>query len=308
LVVAKQYQVIIVGGGPAGLSAGLYATRAGIRSLVIEKGILGGQITSAELVENYPGFPEGIPGFELGRLMAEQAVKFGLEVLNAEVLGVRVSGPDRIVNTSAGDCVAQALILASGSDYVKLDVPGSELVGKGVSYCATCDGPLFRNKVVAVVGGGDAAIAEALFLSKFAAKVLVIHRRGQLRAVKALQEKAFANARIEFVWDMLVESIAGDDRVRGLKLRDVKTGARSILEVDGVFVAVGLQPNTGYVKGFLDLAPGGFISVNESMETDIPGVFAAGDIRYNSVRQVITAAADGAVAALSAESYLSERR
>ena len=305
---AKHYQVIIVGGGPAGLSAGLYATRAGISSLVIEKGILGGQIASAELVENYPGFPEGIPGFELGRLMAEQAVKFGLEILNAEVIGVQVSGLDRMVNTSAGDYVAQALILASGSDYVKLDVPGSELVGKGVSYCATCDGPLFRNKVVAVVGGGNAAITEALFLSKFAAKVLVIHRRGQLRAVKALQEKAFANARIEFVWDTLVESIAGDDRVRGLKLRNVKTGARSSLEVDGVFVAVGLQPNTGYVKGFLDLTPEGFISVNDSMETDIPGVFAAGDIRYNSVRQVITAAADGAVAALSAESYLSERR
>jgi thioredoxin reductase (NADPH) len=275
--------------------------------LLIEKGVLGGQIANAELVENYPGFPEGISGVELGRLMAEQAVKFGLEILNAEVLGLQVSGPDKIVSTSAGDYSGQALILASGSDYIKLDVPGSELVGRGVSYCATCDGPLFKNRVVAVVGGGNGAVTEALFLSKFAAKVSVIHRRGQLRAVKALQERAFANPKIEFVWHTLVESIAGDDRVRGLNLRNVKTEERSSLEVDGVFVAVGLRPNTGYVEGFLDLTPEGFIPVNDSMESEIRGVFAAGDIRYNSVRQVVTAAADGAVAALSAERYLSEQ-
>lgn len=305
---AKHYQVIIVGGGPAGLSAGLYATRAGLSTLLLEKGILGGQIANAELVENYPGFPEGIPGFELGRLMAEQAAKFGLEIVNAEVLGVQVLGPDKMVNTSAGDYVAQALILASGSDYVKLDVPGGELVGKGVSYCATCDGPLFENKVVAVVGGGDAAITEALFLSKFAARVSVVHRRGRLRAVKALQKRAFANPKMEFVWHSVVEAITGNDRVRQLNLRNVKTGEASSLEVDGVFVAVGLRPNTGYVKGLLALTPGGFIPVNDSMETEIPGVFAAGDIRYNSVRQVVTAAADGAVAALSAERYLSEQR
>ncbi len=305
---AKHYQLIIVGGGTAGLSAGLYATRAGLNAVLIEKGILGGQIANAELVENYPGFPEGISGFELGRLMAAQAVKFGLETLNAEVLGVRVSGQNKMVDTSAGDYVAQALILASGSDYIKLDVPGGELVGKGISYCATCDGPLFRDRVVALVGGGDAAITEALFLSKFAARVSVIHRRGQLRAVKALQKRAFADHKIEFVWDTIVESIVGNDRVRGLKLRNVKTGEVSSLEVDGVFVAVGLRPNTGYVKGLLNLTPEGFIPVNDSMETEIPGVFAAGDIRYNSVMQVVTAAADGAVAALSAERYLSEQR
>jgi thioredoxin reductase (NADPH) len=308
LVVAEHYQLIIVGGGPAGLSAGLYATRAGLNALLIEKGILGGQIANAELVENYPGFPEGISGFELGRLMAAQAVKFGLETLNAEVLGVQVSGQDKMVNTSAGDYVAQALILASGSDYIKLDVPGGELLGRGVSYCATCDGPLFRDRVVALVGGGDAAITEALFLSKFAARVSVIHRRGQLRAVKALQKRAFADNKIEFVWDTIVESIVGNDRVRGLKLRNVKTGEASSLEVDGVFVAVGLRPNTGYVGGLLSLTPEGFIPVNDSMETELPGVFAAGDIRYNSVRQVVTAAADGAVAAISAERYLSEQR
>ncbi len=305
---ARPYQVIIVGGGPAGLSAGLYATRAGLSTLLLEKGILGGQIANAELVENYPGFPEGIPGFELGRLMAEQAAKFGLEIVNAEVLGVQVLGPDKMVNTSAGDYVAQALILASGSDYVKLDVPGSELVGKGVSYCAICDGPLFKNKAVAVVGGGDAAITEALFLSKFAARVSVVHRRGRLRAVKALQKRAFANPKMEFIWHSVVEAITGNERVRQLNLRNVKTGEVSSLEVDGVFVAVGLRPNTGYVKGLLALTPGGFIPVNDSMETEIPGVFAAGDIRYNSVRQVVTAAADGAVAALSAERYLSEQR
>ncbi len=308
MVVARHYEVIIVGGGPAGLSAGLYATRAGLNTLLLEKGILGGQIANAELVENYPGFPEGIPGFELGRLMAEQAAKFGLETVNAEVVGVQVLGPDKMVNTSAGDYGAQALILASGSDYVKLDVPGSELVGKGVSYCATCDGPLFKNKAVAVVGGGDAAITEALFLSKFAARVSVVHRRGQLRAVKALQKRAFANPKMEFIWHSVVEAIKGNERVRQLNLRHVKTGEVSSLEVDGIFIAVGLRPNTGYVKGFLDLTPGGFIPVNDSMETEIPGVFAAGDIRYNSARQVVTAAADGAVAALSAVRYLSERR
>jgi thioredoxin reductase (NADPH) len=308
LVVAKHYQLIIVGGGPAGLSAGLYATRGGLNALLVEKGLLGGQIANADLVENYPGFPEGISGFELGRLMAAQAVKFGLETLTAEVLGVRVSGRNKMVNTSAGDYVAQALILASGSDYIKLDVPGSELLGKGVSYCATCDGPLFRDRVVALVGGGDAAITEALFLSKFAARVSVIHRRGQLRAVKALQKRAFADNKIEFVWDTIVESIVGNDRVRGLKLRNVKTGEVSSLEVDGVFVAIGLRPNTGYVEGLLDLSPGGFIPVNDSMETEIPGVFAAGDIRYNSVMQVVAAAADGAVAAISAERYLIEQR
>lgn len=305
---AKHYQVIIVGGGPAGLSAGLYATRAGLSTLLIEKGILGGQITTTDIVENYPGFPEGIPGFELGRLMAEQAVKFGLEILNAEVLGVQVSGPNKMVNTSAGDYVAQALILASGSEYIKLDVPGGELVGKGVSYCATCDGPLFKNKAVAVVGGGDTGITEALFLAKLAAKVIVIEFLPKLGATNVLQQRAFANPKMEISCDTVVESIVGNDRVRELKLRNVKTGEASSLEVDGVFIAVGLRPNTGYVKGLLALTPGGFIPVNDSMETEIPGVFAAGDIRYNSVRQVVTAAADGAVAALSAERYLSEQR
>jgi thioredoxin reductase (NADPH) len=308
LVVAKHYQLIIVGGGPAGLSAGLYATRAGLSTLLIEKGILGGQITTTDIVENYPGFPEGISGFELGRLMAEQAAKFGLEILNAEVLEVQVSGLDKMVNTSAGDYVAQALILAGGSNYIELDVPGGELVGKGVSYCATCDGPLFKNKVVAVVGGGDTGITEALFLAKLAAKVIVIELLSKLGATKVLQQRAFANPKMEISCDTVVESIVGNDRVRGLKLRNVKTGEVSSLEVDGVFVAVGLRPNTGYVKGLLALTPGGFIPVNDSMETEIPGVFAAGDIRYNSVRQVVTAAADGAVAALSAERYLSEQR
>jgi len=306
--VAKRYQVIIVGGGPAGLSAGLYATRAGLSTLLVEKGILGGQITTTDIVENYPGFPEGISGFELGRLMAEQAAKFGLEILNAEVLEVQVSGPDKMVNTSAGDYVAQALILASGSNYIELDVPGGELVGKGVSYCATCDGPLFKNKVVAVVGGGDTGITEALFLAKLAAKVIVIELLSKLGAAKVLQQRALANPKMEISCDTVVESIVGNGRVRGLKLRNVKTGEVSSLEVDGVFVAVGLRPNTGYVKGLLALTPGGFIPVNDSMETEIPGVFAAGDIRYNSVRQVVTAAADGAVAALSAERYLSEQR
>jgi thioredoxin reductase (NADPH) len=308
LVVERRYQVVIVGGGPAGLSAGLYTARAGLNTLLIEGKVLGGQIVNAELVENYPGFPEGVSGFELGQLMEQQARKFSVNIVNAEVLGLKLSGKDKIISTSSGDYVAPAVILATGSDPSKLGVPGEELIGRGVSYCATCDGPLFREQEIAVVGGGDTAITEALFLSRFASKVTVIHRREQLRATKVLQDRAFANPKIEFLWNTVVESIVGDDRVEGLRLKNVNTGESSNLRVSAVFVAVGLHPNTEYLNGLLALAPGGFIPANERMETEIPGVFAAGDIRYNSAKQVVTAAADGATAALSTERFLSEQR
>lgn len=301
-----SYQLIIIGGGPAGLSAGLYATRARLSTLLIERTIPGGQIINAELVENYPGFPQGISGAELGSLMEQQATKYGLEIIMAEVEGVEVGEEEKTVHTSEGQYRAKALIIAGGSEHGKLGVPGEEeLRGRGVSYCATCDGAFFKDQVIAVVGGGNVAINDTLFLTRFASKVIVIHRRDELRATKILQERAFAQPKIEFLWDTVVESIGGDGQVRELGLRNVKTGTESKLEVSGIFVAVGLRPNTGYLEGVVALSQEGFILVNDQMETGVPGVFAAGDIRAGSARQVSSAVGDGATAAISAERYLS---
>jgi thioredoxin reductase (NADPH) len=298
--------LIIIGGGPAGLSAGLYASRSKLDTLLIEKAGLGGQILNAEMVENYPGFPQGISGSELGALIAQQATKYGLPTAFAEVQGIEIRGAEKIVSTSEGQYRAKALIIAAGSEYSKLGVPGEEeFTGRGVSYCAMCDGAFFRDQVVAVVGGGNVALNDALFLTRFATKVIVIHRRDQLRATKILQDRAFANPGIEFLWNTVVESITGDKLVRGIRLRNVKTGKGSSLEVSGIFVAVGLRPNTGYLKGLLALDEGGFIPVNNQMETEVPGVFAAGDIRAGSIRQVVSAAGDGATAAIAAERFLS---
>ncbi len=302
----RTYQLIIIGGGPAGLSAGLYASRSKLDTLLIEKAGLGGQILNAEMVENYPGFPQGISGSELGALIAQQATKYGLPTAFAEVQGIEIRGAEKIVGTSEGKYRAKAVIIAGGSEYSKLGVPGEEeFTGRGVSYCAMCDGAFFRDQVVAVVGGGNAALNDAFFLTRFATKVIVIHRRDQLRATKILQDRAFANPRINFLWDTVVESITGDKLVRGIRLRNVKTGKGSSLEVSGIFVAVGLRPNTGYLKGLLTLDEGGFIPVNNQMETEVPGVFAAGDIRAGSIRQVVSAAGDGATAAIAAERFLS---
>ena len=302
----KTHQLIIVGGGPAGLSAGLYASRSKLDILLIEKAVLGGQILNAEMVENYPGFPQGISGSELGALIAQQATKYGLLTIVAEVQGIEIRGGEKIVSTSEGQFKAKAVIIAGGSEYSKLGVPGEEeFTGKGVSYCAMCDGAFFRDQVVAVVGGGNVALNDALFLTGFASKVIVIHRRDQLRATKILHDRAFANPKIKFLWDTVVESITGDKLVKEIRLRNVKTGKGSSLEVSGVFVAVGLRPNTGYLKGLLTLDEGGFISVNGQTETGVPGVFAAGDIRAGSIRQVVSAAGDGATAAIAAERFLS---
>ena len=303
------YDVIIIGGGPAGLSAGLYAARARLSTLLIEKGILGGQIANAEHVENYPGFPEGISGFELGQAMHQQATKYGLETAFAQVTAIELAEKGKVVKTTEGEYLAKALILATGAEPNRLGVPGEErLLGHGVSYCATCDGPLFQDKVVAVIGGGDSAVEEGILLTKFASRVILIHRRDQLRATKLLQQRSFGNQKMEFLWDTVVEEILGQDKVEGLSLRNVKTGQRSTLEVSGVFIYVGLHPNTEFLRGLLSLDAQGQVATNEGMETEIAGIFAAGDIRQNSSRQVITAAADGATAALSAERFLSEQR
>jgi len=302
----SKYQVIIIGGGPAGLTAGLYASRAGIKSLLLENGVFGGQIVNARLVENYPGFPEGISGIELGKLMHQQATRYGLESLTAEV--IRVSSGDAYeVTTTEGNIQAQSIIIATGSEYRKLGVIGEErLSGRGVSYCATCDGFFFRDREVAVVGGGDTAITDALELVQNCRKVYIIHRRGQLRATKALQEKAFSQPKIEMVWNTVVDEIAGDKMLDYLRLRNVKTGRSSNLEVDGVFIAVGLKPNSQLFSRLVTLDEGGFVVTDELMRTSAPGIFAAGDVRQNSFRQAITAAGDGAAAAISAFKYLYE--
>ncbi len=303
----EKYDVVIIGGGPAGLTAGLYASRAKLNSLLVEKGLVGGQVANAERVENYSGFPEGIGGFELGQLMHQQATKYGLKTLLAEVTGIELQGERKVIRTTEGDFIAKAVIIAGGSERQKLGVPGEEeFTGKGVSYCATCDAAFFREQPVAVAGGGNAAITEALHLTKFASRVTVIHRRDQLRASRILQEKAFSQSKIEFRWNSIVEKIEGGDLVKKIRLRQVKTREESALEVAGIFIAIGLKPNTNYLKGILPLDVTGLIITDEKMETKIPGIFAAGDIRHNSARQVITAAGDGATAAIYAEKFISK--
>ena len=303
----KEYEIVIIGGGPAGLTAGLYTSRARLKSLLLEKGLTGGQMTEAGRIDNYPGFPEGISGLELGQLMHQQAAKYGLKTVMAEATGIELQEGQKIIKTTEGNFTAKAVIIASGSERHKLGVPGEkEFTGKGVSYCATCDGDFFKELPVAVVGGGNAAITEALHLSKLASKVIVIHRRNQLRATRILQEKAFSEPKIEFLWDTIVEEIEGEDLVKRIKLRQVKTGQNSALDIDGVFVSIGFKPNTDYLKGILSLDASGAIITNDRLETNIPGIFAAGDIRQNSARQVITAAGDGATAAIYAEKFIIE--
>jgi thioredoxin reductase (NADPH) len=302
----KKHKVIIIGGGPAGLTAGLYCSRAGLDTLLVERSMIGGQIVNAGRVENYPGFPDGISGIELGQLIYRQATIYGLEVLEADVTGATLHTKKHVLSTSEGDLTTEAIIVASGSQYRKLGVPGEErFTGKGVSYCATCDGPLFRDRVIAVIGGGDAAVTEALYLSKFASSVKVIHRRDQLRAGAIVQERVFAEPKIELVWDSVVTAVEGDSVARQVSLKNTKDGRISTLEVAGIFVAVGSEPNSGVWQGFLPLDKGGYIITNEMMETETPGVYAVGDVRHNSARQAITAAGDGATAAISAERFLS---
>jgi thioredoxin reductase (NADPH) len=299
---AEKYHLTIVGGGPAGLTAGLYSARAGLKALLIEKEIIGGQIVNAERVDNYPGFPKGISGFELGQLIYQQATNHGLGTISGEVTSLTPHYRDNIVSTTEGDFVTQAVIIAGGSQFRKLEVPGeNELLGKGISYCATCDGPLFRDKTVAVIGGGDTAITDAIYLSKFASSVKVIHRRNQLRASTVLQKKAQIEPKIKFIWDSIVTEVRGEKSVSELVLKNTKNGKISLLPVSGVFIAIGLVPNTEYLRGVLPLDEQGYIITNALMETEVPGIFAAGDIRHNSIKQAIVAAGEGATTAMVAE-------
>jgi thioredoxin reductase (NADPH) len=304
---AEKYDVIIIGGGPAGLSAGIYAARARLACKLIEKAALGGLIVNAEKVENYPGFADGVSGLELTELMQSQAQKFGLDTVIGEVQGLTLNDSLKTITTSAGDYDTRAVIVASGSEHNKLGVPGEgKFTGRGVSFCATCDGYFFQDKTVAVVGGGNAALAEALNLTKFASKVFVVHRRGELRATKIVQERALANPKIEFRFNTAVSAIEGGDFVKSLKLEDTENGKASTLKVDGLFVAIGFKPNTDFLKNTVPLDGAGYVITDEKMATPVPGIFAAGDVRSSSIRQVIGAAGDGAVAAIYAERYLSE--
>ena len=297
--------LIIIGGGPAGLTAGLYASRARLKTTLVERLVPGGQILTTDWVENYPGFPEGLSGFELVDRMKSQAERFGLEIRNHEVQRLEVSSEKKVLITDKGPLETRTVILACGATPQKLGIEGETgLTGKGVSYCATCDGPFYRDQEVAVIGGGDTAVEEAIFLTKFARKVHLVHRRDALRAVQLLQDRALANEKIAVVWDTVPTAVVGENGVEGIDLKNVKTGSVSRLPVEGVFIFIGYSPNNDLVKGHVNLDKNGFVITDNDMATSVPGVFAAGDIRSKLLRQVSTAVGDGATAAVAAERYL----
>lgn len=303
----NEYQLIILGGGPAGLTAGIYAARNKLNTLLIEKALAGGLITMAEWVENFPGFPDGISGLDLAELMQKQAEKFGMKQVTAEVNGLKIENGRKIVKTSEGDFQAKAVIIACGSDRINLNVPGEkQFTGRGVSYCATCDAAFFRDQPVAVVGGGNAAVSEAIHLAKFASQVTIIHRRDQLRAAKIVEEKARSEPKINFLWNTTVQAILGNEKVEKLELNNVATGQKTTLAVSGIFISIGQRPNTDFLRGIVSLDANGYVITNEKMETSVPGILAVGDIRSNSIRQTISAAGDGATAAVYADRYIGE--
>ncbi|QQY79564.1 thioredoxin reductase (NADPH) [Keratinibaculum paraultunense] len=306
----EYYDVVIIGGGPAGLTAGIYCGRSRLKTIILEQGLVGGLITSTEDLENYPGFPNGIGGEELMNLFYEQAKKFGVDFKFTNVKKVDFNENEKIAETFRNIYHAKSIIIATGAKPKRIGCKGEEeLIGKGISFCSTCDANLCIGKEVYVIGGGDSAVEEAIYLTKFADKVTIIHRRDELRAAKSIQEKAFKCDKLDFMWNTVVKEIKGKDKVEAMVVENVKTGEKTtITPKEGndsfmIFPYVGLEPATSLFKDIINME-NGFIKTNENMETNIPGVFAAGDCRVKPLRQVVTAAADGAIAAFSAENYI----
>ncbi len=301
---AVDYDLVIIGAGPGGLTAGLYAGRAKMKVLLLEKAAPGGQIIVSDWIENYPGFPDGISGFDLGEKMKTHALNFGVTIETAEVKAVDFSGQEKKIELTDKTITTKSVILAPGAAPRSLNVGEEKFVGKGVSFCATCDAPFFKGKTVVAVGGGDTAVQEALYLTKFADKVYLVHRRDELRATKILQERAFANDKIEFVWDSVVKGMDGFFSVENVIVENVKTKETTKLAANGCFIWVGVLPNTKFLENNVELDKTGFIVTDMNMATSVKGVFAAGDARVTPLRQVSTAVGDGAIAAISAEHYI----
>ena len=302
------YDLIIIGGAPAGLTAAIYAGRAALKTLLLTGPFPGGQVATTDLVENFPGFPEGINGAELAQRMQRQAERFGAEIVMDTVTEVKLSILPFTVRTDAQTYRARTAIIATGAFPRRLGVPGeAEFFGRGVSTCATCDGFFYKDKRVVVVGGGDSAIDEGLFLTKFAREVVVVHRRDQLRATKIYQDRAFANPKMRFVWDSVVEEVLGDKTVTGVRVRNVKTGEISVIEADGMFVYVGTVPGTKLFAGQVEMDAWGYIVTDQRQRTGVAGVFAAGDVQSPDFRQIVVAAGSGAMAAIQAERFLAEQ-
>ena len=305
----RIYDMVIIGGGPAGYTAALYAARSGLRVIVLEKLSAGGQMALTAQIDNYPGFEDGIDGFELAEKMQLQAQRFGAQTELAEVTAVQLDGPVKKVETTGGTFLGRTVVFSTGANPRELGVAGEqELVGRGVHYCAACDGMFYRGKTVVVVGGGNSAAADALVLSRIAEKVILVHRRDTLRATKIYHEPLMKAPNVELRWNSVVAELLHDGRLHGVKLRDVNTGAATAVECDGLFVSVGRKPASDLVRGQLQLDEAGYIAADESTRTDIPGVFAVGDVRTKVLRQVVTAVADGAMAVHYAEEYLAEKK
>lgn len=303
------YDVLIIGGGPAGLTAGIYSSRARMKTLLLEKMIPGGQILTADMIENFPGFPSGAKGPELADLMLKQAEAFGLEISTQDVKKIILKKNEKdpfVIETTEGNTFkALSIIMAAGTNWNALGIPGEDrLRGRGVSYCATCDGPLFKNRDVVVVGGGDTALGEAIFLTRFASKVTVVHRRDQLRATRIIQERAISNKKIEFCLKSVVTEIIGNNKVESIKVKNIATNEEKTIKTNGVFVLIGLSPNSGIFKGLVKLNEKNYVESDEDMKTSVDGIFVCGDVRKKLLRQVVTAAGDGATAAVSAGHYV----
>lgn len=301
------YDMIIIGGGPGGYTAALYAARAGLDVIVLEKLSAGGQMALTSQIDNYPGFEDGIDGFTLGEKMQAGAEKFGAKTEYAEVFSVDLKSIPKVVETSEGTFYGHTVVLATGASPRELGVSGEkELIGRGVHYCAACDGMFYKGKTVVIVGGGNTAAADAFVLSRIAKKIILVHRRDTLRATKVYHDPLIRAENVDFRWNSTVSEFISDGKVTGVKIKDVNTGEESVVECDGVFISVGRKPATELVKDQLELDSGGYVIADESTKTNIPGVYAVGDVRIKKVRQIVTAVADGAVAAHEAEEYLAE--